>query len=119
MSQGAPEAAAAQRPPKLLDRIRQRARLRHMSPRTEEAYVHWTRRFILFHGKRHPDDMGAPEVVAFLSSLAVDGAVGPSTQRQALAALVFLYRAHLGAAHHHGNRPRLPRCSRRWPATIA
>ena len=51
--------------PRLLDRVRQAARLRHMSRRTEDTYVAWIRRFILFHGKRHPDSMGAPEVIAF------------------------------------------------------
>ena len=55
------------RPPRLLDRVREAARLRHMSRRTEEAYVGWIRRFIVFHDKRHPDQMGAREVVAFLS----------------------------------------------------
>jgi len=82
--------------PRLLDRVREAARLRHFSPRTEDAYVAWTRRFVLFHGKRHPVEMGAPEVVAFLSSLAVRGVVSASTQNQALAALLFLYRAVLG-----------------------
>lgn len=67
-----------------------------MSRRTEDAYVQWIRRFILFHGKRHPDEMGSEEVVAFLSSLVLEGAVGPSTQSQALAALLFLYREVLG-----------------------
>jgi hypothetical protein len=78
-------------PPRLLDRVRQALRLRHRSPRTEEAYVAWIRRFILFHGKRHPGEMSAPEVVAFLSDLAVRGRVSASTQSQALAALRFLY----------------------------
>jgi len=79
-------------PPRLLDRIRLAARRRHLSPRTEEAYVAWARRFILFHHKRHPRDMGAPEVVAFLSHLAVERGIAPATQSQALAALLFLYR---------------------------
>ncbi len=67
-------------------------RVRHYSRRTEEAYVAWTRRYILFHGKRHPSEMGAPEVTRFLSSLAVDGKVAGSTQNQALSGLLFLYR---------------------------
>ena len=79
-------------PPKLLDRVRNAIRVRHYSPRTEEAYVMWIRRFILFHGKRHPSSMGAEEVNAFLSHLAVDRTVSASTQNQALAALLFLYR---------------------------
>jgi integron integrase len=77
---------------RLLDRVRAALRLRHYSRRTEEAYVAWIRRYILFHGKRHPADMGAAELTAFLSSLAVDGRVAASTQNQALSALLFLYR---------------------------
>ena len=77
---------------RLLDRVRARARLRHFSLRTEQAYVGWVRRFVLFHGKRHPAEMGAPEVVSFLSHLAVEGEVAAATQNQARAALLFLYR---------------------------
>jgi integron integrase len=79
-------------PPRLLDRLRLALRLRHYSPRTEKAYVAWVRRYILFHGKRHPADMGADEVATFLSSLATEHRVAASTQNQALAALAFLYR---------------------------
>jgi integron integrase len=75
-----------------LDSVRSAIRARHCSIRTEQAYVDWTRRFIVFHGKRHPRDMGAVEVRAFLTHLAVEGNVSPSTQNQALNALVFLYR---------------------------
>jgi site-specific recombinase XerD len=82
-------------PPRLLDRVRTAARLRHFSRRTEEAYVAWIRRFVLHHGRRHPREMGAPEVVEFLSHLAVQGRVSASTQNQALSALVFLYRVVL------------------------
>src|SRR5712692_6345239 len=78
--------------PRLLDRVRQELRSRHFSPRTEEAYVAWVRRFILHHGKRHPAEMGEAEITRFLSNLAVDRHVSPSTQNQALAALLFLYR---------------------------
>jgi integron integrase len=78
--------------PRLLDRVRAAVRIRHYSRRTEKAYVAWIRRFILFNGKRHPLDMGAPEIIRFLSSLAVDGRVAASTQNQALSALLFLYR---------------------------
>src|SRR3989441_12775394 len=78
--------------PRLLDRVRTALRSRHYSRRTEEAYVAWIRRYILFHGKRHPMEMGAPEITRFLSFLAVDGKVAPSTQNQARAALLFLYR---------------------------
>jgi integron integrase len=79
-------------PPKLLDRVRAAVRTRHYSRRTEDAYVGWIRRFILHHGKRHPAAMGADEVNAFLSHLAVAERVSASTQAQALSALVFLYR---------------------------
>jgi len=72
--------------------MREAVRLRHYSVRTEEASVGWTRRFILFHGKRHPREMGAPEITQFLSALAVKGHVSASTQNQALCALLFLYR---------------------------
>jgi integron integrase len=78
--------------PKLLDQMRQALRVRHYSIRTEEAYVCWARRFILFHKKRHPREMAEKEVNAFLSHLAVDRKVSASTQTQALSALVFLYR---------------------------
>src|SRR2546425_7954763 len=78
--------------PRLLDRVRTALRSRHYSRRTEEAYVAWIRRYILFHGKRHPMEMGAPEITRFLSFLAVDGKVAASTQNQALSALLFLYR---------------------------
>jgi len=80
------------RPPRLFDRVREAARVRHYSRRTESAYLAWIRRFIFFHGKRHPAEMGAPEITKFLSSLAVEGNVAASTQNQALSALLFLYR---------------------------
>jgi hypothetical protein len=64
--------------PRLLDRVRAALRTRHYSRRTEEAYVAWIRRYILFHGKRHPAEMGAPEVTTFLSALAVEGRVAAS-----------------------------------------
>ena len=81
-----------QRPMKLLDQVRQKLRLLHYAIRTEEAYVDWIRRYILFHHKRHPRDMGGREVEVFLTHLAVEGHVAVSTQNQALAALLFLYR---------------------------
>jgi len=80
------------RKPRLLDQVRDRCRVKHYSIRTERAYVDWIRRFILFHGKRHPREMGTPELEAFLTHLAVERNVSPSTQNQALAALLFLYR---------------------------
>lgn len=78
--------------PKLLEQVRQKIKLRHYSIRTEQSYVAWTRRFILFHGKRHPTKMGQAEVEAFLTDLAVRGNVAASTQNQALCALLFLYK---------------------------
>ena len=84
------------RPPRLLDRVRRATRLRHLSVRTEEASVGWIRRFILFHGKRHPETMGSREVIAFLTHLAVERRVSALTQNQALSALVFLYRVVIG-----------------------
>jgi len=82
----------ATHPKKLLDQVRDALRLKHYSLRTEETYVDWITRFILFHNKRHPQDMGNAEVEAFLTHLAVDLNVAASTQNQALCALLFLYR---------------------------
>ena len=87
-------AAAPQ--PTLLSVVRERLRLKHYSLRTERSYVGWIRRFIRFHGRRHPREMGAAEVESFLTSLAVDRKVSAATQNQALAALLFLYREVLG-----------------------
>ncbi len=78
--------------PKLLDQVRQAIRARHYSPRTEETYVHWIKRFIFFHNKRHPAEMAEKEIAQFLSSLASDSHVSVSTQNQALNAVLFLYR---------------------------
>jgi site-specific recombinase XerD len=76
--------------------VRDAVRARHYSRRTEEAYIAWIRRYILFHCKRHPAEMGAAELTQFLTSLAVQGKVAASTQNQALSALLFLYREVLG-----------------------
>jgi integron integrase len=84
------------RKPRLLDQVRYRCRAKHFSIRTESCYVDWIRRFILYRGKRHPAKMSAPEVEAFLTHLAVDRNVAASTQNQALAAILFLYREVLG-----------------------
>ncbi|HEY7515032.1 MAG TPA: integron integrase, partial [Vicinamibacteria bacterium] len=78
--------------PRLLDRVRLALRGRHYSPRTERAYVAWIRRYVVFHQKRHPAEMGAAEVAAFLTALATRGRVSASTQNQAFSALLFLYR---------------------------
>jgi len=100
---------------KLLDQVRDAIRLRHLSRRTEEAYLGWIRRFILFHHKRHPNDMGVEEVQAFLSHLAVHAQVAASTQNVALNALLFLYRyvlhqpwPELGPIAHAKRPRRLP-----------
>ena len=79
-------------PPKLLDQVRHAVRVRHYSLRTEHAYVQWVKRFVLYHGKRHPKDMGESEVSDFLTYLAVNQSVSASTQNQAFSALLFLYR---------------------------
>jgi len=94
------QAGAPYRPPappaRLVDAVRSGMRLRHLSPRTERAYLDWMRRFAAFHAGRHPRDLGPEHVTAFLSSLATTGRVAASTQNQALAALLFLYREVLG-----------------------
>jgi len=82
--------------PKLLDQMRQKIRFKHYSIRTEQAYVDWARRYILFHGKRHPKALGAAEIEAFLTHLAVARKVSASTQNQARSALLFLYKEVLG-----------------------
>ncbi|TAJ26913.1 MAG: integron integrase, partial [Nitrospirae bacterium] len=78
--------------PKLLDQVRRAIRTRHLSPHTEQAYIGWIKRFIFFHGKRHPIEMGEAEIGRFLSSLATDARVSASTQNQAFNALLFLYQ---------------------------
>jgi site-specific recombinase XerD len=76
----------------LMEQVRAEIRARHYSRRTEDAYVHWIRRFIVFHGRRHPRDLGAPEISAFLTWLAVEQHVAASTQNQGLSGVLFLYR---------------------------
>ena len=85
-----------QKSPKLLEQVRDYLRTKHYSIRTERAYLDWIKRYILFHGKRHPKDMSAAEVEAFLTHLAVERDVSASTQNQAKSALLFLYREVLG-----------------------
>ena len=114
-----PSRPAAPLPPlrsaRLLDQVRERIRYLHYSIRTEDAYVHWIRAFIFFHGRRHPVEMGGPEVEAFLSWLANERKVAVSTHRQALSALLFLYQKVLGlslpwmeAIGRPRREPRLP-----------
>src|SRR5688500_5234687 len=98
MGQGPDSATKISKPPgkRLRDLLREAIRSRHYSRRTEQAYWHWIRRFIFFHAKRHPAEMGAAEVTAFLSSLATERNVAAATQNQALSALLFLYQQVLG-----------------------
>ena len=83
---------ASPKPKKLLDQLRDAIRIKHYSYSTEKTYVHWAKRFIIFHNKRHPAEMGVQEIEAFLSHLAQEGNVSASTQNQAFNALLFLYR---------------------------
>jgi integron integrase len=99
-------------PARLLDRVRQLARRRRLAPRTAEAYVGWIRRFVRHHGLRHPSELGAEAISAFLTHLAVERRVAAATQNQALAALLFLYRDVLGidlGALPDATRARRPR----------
>jgi len=116
-TQVAPKRPGA-RPPKLLDRVRFAMRVRHYSPRTESAYVGWIKRYIHFHGVRHPDEMGSNEVVEFLSDLAVNSHVAASTQNQALSALLFLYRDVLGRELEGLDRAVRAKRPRRLPVVL-
>jgi len=78
--------------PRLMDQVREAIRLRHYSIRTEQSYLQWIKRYILFHGKRHPREMAEAEVTQFLTSLATHRNVAASTQNQALSAILFLYK---------------------------
>jgi hypothetical protein len=105
------------RPKKLLDQVREAVRLKHYSIRTAESYVAWINRYILFHHKRHPREMGSPEVEAFLTPLAVAQKVAAPTHNQALSAILFLYREVLRspldlpiAAVRAKNQNVCPRC---------
>lgn len=111
--------AASIQKPKLMDRLRAALRVKHYSLSTERTYVQWVRRYILFHGKRHPADMGAAEVEAYLSHLAVQGQVSASTQNQALAALLFLYHHVLGVDLPWLDQLTRAKRSRRVPAVLS
>ena len=100
---------------RLREQVREVMRFKHYALRTEESYWQWIRRFILFHGKRHPREMGAPEVRAFLSHLATAEGVAGATQNQALNALVFLYRevllrnlGEIGEVERVKRQPKVP-----------
>lgn len=104
--------------PKLLDQVRERIRYLHYSQRTEDADVHWIRAFVRFHGLRHPTELGAPEVEAFLRFLAADRNVAPSTHNQALAALIFLYAKVLGLSLPWMQEIGRPKASRHVPVVL-
>ena len=91
-----PEHSTEPKPKKLLDQVREVMRLKHYAYRTEETYIQWIRRYILFHHKRHPREMGCVEIEAFLTDLAVNQHVAAATQNQALNAILFLYQKVLG-----------------------
>jgi integron integrase len=114
-----PQPISRARPVKLIDQIRAVIRTRHYSRRTEEAYIHWVRKFILFHDKRHPLEMGETEVASFLEHLAVNKSVAASTQNQALNALVFLYGTVLEKPF--GKLPTITRAKRpqRLPSVLS
>ncbi len=108
------ESDAPARPPRLLDQVRDAIRRKHYSRRTEEAYLHWIRRYWLFHGRADPALLGAAEATAFLTDLAVRLRVAAATQNQALAAILFLYRHVL-----HQDLPGSPTsCARSGPCTF-
>jgi integron integrase len=109
----------ALRSTKVLDQLRERIRLLHYSRRTEEAYVHWCRAFIRFHGIRHPLEMGGAEVEAFLGWLARDRQVAPSTHKQALSALLFLYTRVLELQLPWMTQIGRPRVQRRLPVVLS
>ena len=99
----------------LLNQVRETARLKHLSPRTEDSYVQWIKRFILFHNKRHPAEMGEKEIRSYLIYLAREKYVSSSTQNQALNALIFLYHqvlhkklGDIGDVERAQREPRLP-----------
>ncbi|MCX2865452.1 integron integrase [Paucibacter sp. PLA-PC-4] len=105
--------------PRLLDQVRERVRYLHYSRRTEQAYVHWCKSFIRFHGLRHPRDMGAPEVQAFLTWLADERQLASSTHKQALSALVFLYTKVLQLGLPWVAELERPRVRRRLPVVLS
>lgn len=105
-------------PPRLLDQVRHQARYRHYSIRTEEAYVHWVRAFVRYHGLRHPAELSRPEVEAFLAWLAAERRVSASTHKQALSALLFLYQQVLGLSLPWMGEIGRPREERRLPVVL-
>ncbi len=108
----------ASQTPKLLDQVRQALRVQHYAIRTEEAYVHWMKRFILSHHKRHPREMGCPEIEAFLIHLAVEQHVAAATQNQTCSATLSLYRYVLELPVDVLEAVRAARTPRRLPAVF-
>lgn len=104
--------------PKLLDQVRDKIRLKHYSIRTEQSYVEWIKRFILFHHKRHPKEMGAVEIEAFLTYLAVDRHISASSQNTARAAILFLYRHVLNVHSETFNSLSKPKVKRNLPVVL-
>lgn len=104
---------------RLLDQLRERIRYLHYSRRTEEAYVYWCRAFVRWHGLRHPSELGGPEVEAFLSYLAGERALAPSSHRQALSALLFLYGKVLGLNLPWMTDIGRPQTTRRLPVVLS
>jgi integron integrase len=109
---------ASQPPPRLLHQLRGRIRLRHYSLRTERTYGHWVKRYVAFHGMRHPGEMGAAEVTAFLSALATERNVAAATQNQALSAILFLYKEVLGVELPWLDEVRRAKKPRRLPTVL-
>ncbi len=114
-----PPQPTASRAPRLLDQVREAIRYRHYSYRTEQAYVEWARRFVLFHGRRHPRELGGEEVVAFLTHLSVERDASASTHQQALSALLFLYRDVLGVELPWLGDISRPKAPRRLPVVLS
>lgn len=111
-------APSFQTPRQLLGALQDRIRFRHYSLRTERAYVHWTRRFVTFHGRRNPADLGIAEVTAFLTALATERKVSAATQNQALAAILFLYKEVLQVELPWINGVERAKVSRRAPTVL-
>ena len=114
-----PPGHAGAHPPRLLDAVRAQVRYRHYSLRTEEVYVRWVRSFVRFHDLRHPLEMAQPEIEAFLGWLATERNVAPSTHRQALSALLFLYQKVLNTPVPWMNDIGRPQASRRLPVVLS
>ena len=106
------------KPPRLLDQLRDKIRLKHYSLRTEQVYADWVRRFVIFHGRRHPRELGPEHVEAFLTSLAVEHQVSASTQNQAKSALLFLYKEVLGVELPWLDRVENAKQPRRLPVVL-